>query len=85
VSVDFELKGAQDTDDEFSMMDQTHVMYYYWQQPLVNTMPPITRVQAKKQALSGPMRVVPEGYQGAWSVFLNDILSCPPLTILQAW
>ncbi|KAH8079833.1 hypothetical protein BXZ70DRAFT_1050614, partial [Cristinia sonorae] len=48
------------------MMEQTHVMYYYWQQPMVNSMPLITRVQGKKQSLSGPMRVVPEGYQGAW-------------------
>ncbi|TFK71208.1 hypothetical protein BDN72DRAFT_870059 [Pluteus cervinus] len=40
--------------------------YYYWQQPLANTMPPITRVQPKKQALSGVMRIVPEGTPGAW-------------------
>ena len=68
------------------MMDQTHVMYYYWQQPMANTyvdlainrltvvltdrndlrMPFVTRVQAKKQALPGPMRIVPEGVSGAW-------------------
>nr|BCT97380.1 xylan a-1,2-glucuronidase [Irpex lacteus] len=48
------------------MMDQTHVMYYYWQQPMVNTMPPVTRVQAKKQALPGPLRVGIEGSMGAW-------------------
>ncbi|KAF7966554.1 hypothetical protein HWV62_37875 [Athelia sp. TMB] len=48
------------------MMDQTHVMYYYWQQPMANTMPPISRVQPKKQALPGPMRISPEGTLGAW-------------------
>ncbi|TBU43163.1 hypothetical protein BD309DRAFT_1019518 [Dichomitus squalens] len=48
------------------MMDQTHVMYYYWQQPMANTMPPITKVQAKKQALAGAMRIAIEGSSGAW-------------------
>ncbi|EIW56479.1 uncharacterized protein TRAVEDRAFT_49304 [Trametes versicolor FP-101664 SS1] len=48
------------------MMDQTHVMYYYWQQPMTNTMPMITKVQPSKQALAGAMRIVPEGSMGAW-------------------
>ncbi|KAI0077007.1 hypothetical protein K474DRAFT_1707684 [Panus rudis PR-1116 ss-1] len=48
------------------MMDQTHVQYYYWQQPMANSMPPITRVQPKKQALAGPMRITPEGTLGVW-------------------
>ncbi|KAI0772430.1 hypothetical protein BD413DRAFT_42662 [Trametes elegans] len=48
------------------MMDQTHVMYYYWQQPQTNTMPPVTKVQPSKQALAGAMRIVPEGSMGAW-------------------
>ncbi|KAJ3491899.1 hypothetical protein NLI96_g361 [Meripilus lineatus] len=50
------------------MMDQTHVMYYYWQQPMANTMPPVVRVQAKKQALPGPMRISPEGSLAAWQL-----------------
>jgi hypothetical protein len=54
------------TDDLRSIMDQTHVGYYYWQQPMMNSMPPITRVQAKKQALAGPMRLTIEGNSGAW-------------------
>ena len=29
-------------------------------------MPPVTRVQAKKQALAGPLRVGIEGSLGAW-------------------
>ncbi|KAI0826133.1 hypothetical protein BC629DRAFT_1276143 [Irpex lacteus] len=48
------------------MMDQTHVMYYYWQQPQANTLPLITKVQARKQALPGPMRVALENSLGAW-------------------
>ncbi|KAI0693088.1 hypothetical protein C8T65DRAFT_668723 [Cerioporus squamosus] len=48
------------------MMDQTHVMYYYWQQPMANTMPFVTKVQPKKQALAGAMRIIPEGSSGAW-------------------
>lgn len=32
-------------------------------------MPAITKVQPKKQALAGPMRIVPEGTLGAWYVF----------------
>ena len=48
------------------MMDQTHVMYYYWQQPMANTMPMVTKVNAKKQALPGAMRLSVEGSKGAW-------------------
>ncbi|KAH9920841.1 uncharacterized protein BXZ73DRAFT_104577 [Epithele typhae] len=48
------------------MMDQTHVMYYYWQQPMANTMPFVTKMQATKQALSGAMRIAVEGSEGAW-------------------
>jgi hypothetical protein len=48
------------------MMDQTHLGYYYWQQPMTNSMPNISRVQTKKQALPGVMRLVPEGTLGAW-------------------
>ncbi|KAJ7593713.1 hypothetical protein C8J56DRAFT_419922 [Mycena floridula] len=48
------------------MMEQTHIGYYYWQQPMADTMPMITRVQSRKQALAGIMRIVVEGNQGAW-------------------
>jgi hypothetical protein len=48
------------------MMDQTHLGYFYWQQPMTNSMPMISRVQTKKQALPGVMRLVPEGTWGAW-------------------
>ncbi|KAF5381526.1 hypothetical protein D9757_008168 [Collybiopsis confluens] len=50
------------------MMDQTRtdVGYYYWQQPMTNTMPAVNRVQSRKQALPGVMRIVPERSMGAW-------------------
>ena len=41
------------------MMDQTHVGYTYWNEPPVNAMPPVTRVQP----LTGAhMAVVPQGW-----------------------
>jgi hypothetical protein len=48
------------------MMDQTHLGYFYWQQPMTNSMPLVSRVQSKKQVLAGVMRIVPEGTLGAW-------------------
>ncbi|KAI0339135.1 hypothetical protein BDW22DRAFT_1336794 [Trametopsis cervina] len=67
------------------MMDQTHVMYYYWQQPMANTMPAVSRVQAKKQALAGPMRIGLEGSLGAWPGDNPNQCaqgySCPPPTL----
>ncbi|KAG6830103.1 hypothetical protein H0H87_009267 [Tephrocybe sp. NHM501043] len=67
------------------MMDQTHLGYYYWQQPMTNSMPAVNRVQAKKQALAGVMRIVPEGTNGAWpvaSLLTFHGYSCPPPTIV---
>ncbi|KAG6880096.1 hypothetical protein C0992_006370 [Termitomyces sp. T32_za158] len=58
------------------MMDQTHVGYYYWQQPMANTMPPVTRVSPKKQVLAGVMRIAPEGTLGACMGY-----NCPPPTV----
>jgi len=52
-------------------MDQTHIGYYYWQQPMMNSMPPVSRVQSRKQALPGPMRITIEGSRGAWYVLLK--------------
>ncbi|THG97912.1 hypothetical protein EW026_g4183 [Hermanssonia centrifuga] len=67
------------------MMDQTHVMYYYWQQPQANTMPPVSRVQPKKQALAGVMRITPEGTLGTWPGDNPNQCaqgySCPPPTM----
>ncbi|KAF8601248.1 hypothetical protein BDV93DRAFT_538575 [Ceratobasidium sp. AG-I] len=63
-------------------MDQTHLGYAYWQQPMTNTMPAVNRVSAKKQALAGPMRITIEGSLGAWpgdnSNQCAQGYNCPP-------
>jgi len=66
---DWELETEYDNQLEGKwahMMSQTHVMYYYWQEPQANTMPLVTKVQAQKQALAGAMRIAPEGTAAAW-------------------
>ncbi|KAF8064309.1 hypothetical protein FPV67DRAFT_1672029 [Lyophyllum atratum] len=64
---DIETQYHQLLDGKWNhMMDQTHLGYYYWQQPMTNTMPAVNRVQSRKQALAGVMRIVPEGTLGAW-------------------
>ncbi|KAK0433154.1 glycoside hydrolase family 115 protein [Armillaria borealis] len=63
---DYELETEYHALLDGGMMDQTHIGYYYWQQPMMNSMPAITRVPPKKQALAGVMRIAPEGTLGAW-------------------
>ncbi|KNZ79537.1 hypothetical protein J132_09265 [Termitomyces sp. J132] len=67
------------------IMDQTHVGYFYWQQPMANTMPPITRVSSRKQVLAGVMRISPEGTLGAWPGDnpnqCGQGYNCPPPTV----
>ncbi|PCH43136.1 glycoside hydrolase family 115 protein [Wolfiporia cocos MD-104 SS10] len=64
---EIELEYDNQLDGKWAhMMSQTHVMYYYWQEPQANTMPMITRVQSQKQALAGAMRIAPEGTAAAW-------------------
>ncbi|KAJ7607358.1 hypothetical protein FB45DRAFT_948146 [Roridomyces roridus] len=67
------------------MMDQTHLGYAYWQQPMHNSMPQISRVQKNKQALPGVMRISPEGTLAAWpgdnQFQCAQMFSCPPPTI----
>ncbi|KAI0049026.1 glycoside hydrolase family 115 protein [Auriscalpium vulgare] len=48
------------------MMDQTHTLYYYWQEPTQNMMPPVAKVSSRKPNIAGVMRIVPEGTLGAW-------------------
>ncbi|PFH48837.1 glycoside hydrolase family 115 protein [Amanita thiersii Skay4041] len=83
---DIELQYHQLLDGKWDhMMDQTHVGYYYWQQPMTNTMPAVNRVQDRKQALAGMMRIAPEGTLGAWPGDNPNQCSlgynCPPPTI----
>ncbi|KAJ6625989.1 hypothetical protein B0H10DRAFT_2430075 [Mycena sp. CBHHK59/15] len=67
------------------MMDQTHLGYAYWQQPMTNSMPPISRVQKNKQALPGVMRISPEGSLAAWpgdnQFQCGQMFNCPPPTV----
>jgi hypothetical protein len=48
------------------IMDQTHIGYLYWQQPMTNALSPLSFVQNKKQALAGYLRYTTEGTLGAW-------------------
>ena len=45
---------------------RSHALDYYWQQPMLNSMPSITRVQKRQTALPGPMRITVEDSKGAW-------------------
>nr|GAT50790.1 predicted protein [Mycena chlorophos] len=59
------------------MMLQTHIGYAYWQQPMTNSMPLISRVQTKKQSLPGVMRLSPEGTMGTWPG--DNMFQCPQM------
>ncbi|EKM75377.1 hypothetical protein AGABI1DRAFT_132277 [Agaricus bisporus var. burnettii JB137-S8] len=67
------------------MMDQTHLGYYYWQQPMTNSMNAINRVQKRKQALAGYMRISVESSNGAWPGDNPNQCAqgynCPPPTV----
>ncbi|KAJ7206913.1 hypothetical protein GGX14DRAFT_456996 [Mycena pura] len=62
-----------------------HLGYAYWQQPMGNSMPLISRVQKNKQALPGPMRLSPEGSLASWpgdNMFqCAQMFNCPPPTL----
>ena len=45
------------------MMDQTHIGYTYWQEPPLNSMPPVTEVAIRAEASMG---VAIEGSSAAW-------------------
>jgi hypothetical protein len=47
------------------MMDQTHLGYTYWQQPMRQSLPPLQYVQALESGLNGDVRVAAEGQLGA--------------------
>ncbi|KAI0031785.1 hypothetical protein K488DRAFT_78865 [Vararia minispora EC-137] len=48
------------------ILDQTHTRYYYWQQPMQNIMPPLSRVSNRKPNIAGPMRIALENSNGSW-------------------
>ncbi|KAG6826018.1 hypothetical protein H0H92_001436 [Tricholoma furcatifolium] len=83
---DLELEYHSILDGKWDhMMDQTHLGYYYWQQPMTNSMAAVNRVQSRKQALAGVMRIAPEGIEGAWPgdnpYQCAQGYSCPPPTV----
>lgn len=47
------------------MMDQTHLGYAYWQQPMRNTLPPLSYVQNVVPSLAGEFGVSAEGSNGS--------------------
>ncbi|EJD45481.1 hypothetical protein AURDEDRAFT_87784 [Auricularia subglabra TFB-10046 SS5] len=67
--VDWDLREKYHTirDGKWNhMMDQTHLGYYYWQQPMQDTLPPLRKVRTRAPALAGVMRITAEGSIGAW-------------------
>ncbi|KAG9028880.1 hypothetical protein FRB95_005930 [Tulasnella sp. JGI-2019a] len=68
------------------MMDQTHIGYYYWQQPMGNVLMGVNRVQKNKVPLPGPMRIAIESSAGAWPGDNGNNCAqgygCPPPTLL---
>ncbi|KAG7661125.1 uncharacterized protein J8A68_005362 [[Candida] subhashii] len=47
------------------MMDQTHLGYFYWQQPMRDVMPPVSILQQDDNALSGSLGVSVDQSRGA--------------------
>ncbi|KAK7046476.1 GH115-C domain-containing protein [Favolaschia claudopus] len=87
---DFDLENQYHTmlDGKWDhMMDQTRkrLGYAYWQQPMGNSMPMISRVQKNKQALPGIMRISPEGSLATWpgdnQFQCSNGFNCPPPTL----
>ncbi|KAJ3120421.1 hypothetical protein HK098_004595 [Nowakowskiella sp. JEL0407] len=67
------------------MMDQTHINYQFWQQPLKNSLPAVNRVQQTEMGLPGPLGIGIEGSQGAWPgdnrFQCSQGYNCPPPTL----
>ncbi|KAJ7866061.1 hypothetical protein B0H14DRAFT_2347693 [Mycena olivaceomarginata] len=84
---DFDLEAQYHSllDGESSTDLDVDLGYAYWQQPMTNSMPLITRVQKNKQALPGMMRISPEGSLAAWpgdnQFQCSNGFNCPPPTL----
>ncbi|KAA8913650.1 hypothetical protein FN846DRAFT_81675 [Sphaerosporella brunnea] len=69
------------------MMDQPHLGYMYWQQPMRNTLPPLAWTQLQDPGLAGHMGVAVEGSNGTVpgddyynaAEYSNNTLVLPPL------
>ncbi|KAK7537394.1 uncharacterized protein J3D65DRAFT_696996 [Phyllosticta citribraziliensis] len=67
------------------MMDQTHLGYVYWQQPMRQVTPPLQFVQTLEGGLNGDMGVSVEGSKASvpgddqWHDLSSDTLTLPPI------
>ncbi|KAH8425022.1 glycoside hydrolase family 115 protein [Aspergillus melleus] len=67
------------------IMDQTHLGYDYWQQPMRNTLPPLAYTQLLEESLAGNMGVSVEGSNASvpgddrWHSLSSNTLTLPPI------
>ncbi|KIW24133.1 uncharacterized protein PV07_09865 [Cladophialophora immunda] len=67
------------------MMDQTHLGYQYWQQPMRNSMPPVAYVQQREVSLAGQLGVTCDGNNGTvpgddmYHTLSSNALTLPPM------
>ncbi|GAB7347368.1 hypothetical protein MBLNU459_g4302t2 [Dothideomycetes sp. NU459] len=67
------------------MMDQTHIGYYYWQQPMRQAVPPIQYVQLAESGLAGDLGVAVEGSNATvpgddmYHALSSEVLTLPPM------
>ncbi|EAW11879.1 glycoside hydrolase family 115 protein [Aspergillus clavatus NRRL 1] len=67
------------------IMDQTHLGYNYWQQPMRNVLPPLAYTQILEESLAGSMGVSVEGSNASipgddqWHSLSSNTLALPPL------
>ncbi|KAK1147750.1 ATP synthase mitochondrial F1 complex assembly factor 1 [Aspergillus melleus] len=67
------------------IMDQTHLGYDYWQQPMRNTLPPLAYTQLLEESLAGSMGVSVEGSNASvpgddrWHSLSSNTLTLPPI------
>ncbi|KAJ1554949.1 hypothetical protein HK096_011311 [Nowakowskiella sp. JEL0078] len=67
------------------IMDQTHLNYQFWQQPMKNSLPALNLVQTSEMGLPGPLGLAIQGSQGAWpgdnKFQCSQGYNCPPPTL----
>lgn len=67
------------------IMDQTHLGYYYWQQPMRNSLPAISYTQQLENGLPGLLGVTCEAQNASvpgddeWHTLSSDQLTLPPM------
>ncbi|KAF2226029.1 hypothetical protein BDZ85DRAFT_74493 [Elsinoe ampelina] len=67
------------------MLDQTHLNYQYWQQPMRNSLAPLGYVQQQEMSLAGGLGVTAEGNNGTvpgddnYHALSSNVLTLPPM------